>query len=142
METKKALLKYTSRYNFEATNDSGFTAIHSSKDIEGVEQTGHTPMDLLLQSVAACSGIDVATILEKKRKTIDSLEIEIEGKRREEHPRIFTEAHLHYRLKSPNAQEKDLQRSIELSQDKYCGASEMFKLAGVKMSWSLELINS
>lgn len=142
MEIKESTLKYTGKYNFEAKDKSIFTTKYSSKDIEGVEQTAHTPMDTLLQSVAACSGIDVATILEKKRKTIDDLEITIKGVRRDEHPRIFVSANLHYVLKSPDTHEKDLHRSIELSQDKYCGASEMFKLAGCKVTWSAELIKT
>lgn len=142
MDIKEAKLKYTGRYNFTATDSSGFKTKYSSKGIEGIEQTAHSPMDTLLQSVAACSGIDVTTILEKKRKTIDDLEITVTGERREEHPQIFVKAHVHYVLKSPDAEEKDLTRSIELSQDKYCGASEMFKLAGAKVTWSAELIKS
>lgn len=141
MEKKESTLKYTGRYNFEATDTSSFKTKYSSKGIEGVDQTAHTPMDTLLQSVAGCSGIDVASILEKKRKTIDDLEIIITGERRDEHPKIFVSAHLHYILKSPDTTEKDFHRSIELSQDKYCGASEMFKLAGAKVTWSAELIN-
>jgi putative redox protein len=141
MEKKESKLKYTGRYNFEADDSSGFKTKYSSKGIQDIDQTAHTPMDTLLQSVAACSGIDVASILEKKRKKIEDLEITITGERRDEHPKIFVNAHLHYILKSPDATEKDLHRSIELSQDKYCGASEMFKLAGAEVTWSAELIN-
>ena len=68
------------------------------------------------------------------------MQIEITGERRQEHPQIFTKAHLHYRLKSENTELKDLERSVELSQDKYCGASAMFKLAGAEVTWSAEII--
>lgn len=139
MEIKNATLKFTGPHNFDAHDKTEYVTRHSSSNMEGIPQTGHTPMDLMLQSVAGCSGIDVTSILLKKRKTITALEIDIEGHRRDEHPRIFTKAHLHYRLTSPDAKEADIKRSIELSQDKYCGASEMFRLAGVEMSWSYEL---
>jgi putative redox protein len=136
----KSELKYTGKYKFEASNQRNHITLYSSKGIEGGDENAATPMEIMLQSVAACSGIDVVTILEKKRKNIDSLDIEIEGERREEHPQIFIKAHLHYKLKSDNAEMKDFERAIELSQDKYCGASAMFKLAGAEVTWSAELL--
>jgi len=137
MESK---LVYTGKYKFEGDNNRGHITKFSSKEMEGGDENAATPMEIMLQSVAACSGIDVVSILEKKRKTIENLEITITGERRDEHPQIFTKAHVHYVLKSPDAELKDLDRSIELSQDKYCGASAMFKLAGAEVTWSSELV--
>lgn len=136
----KSILTYEGKYNFNAENERKHVTTYSSKGMEGGSEIAATPMEIMLQTVAACSGIDVVSILEKKRKNIIELEITIEGERREEHPKIFTKAHLHYKLKSDNAELKDLERSIELSQDKYCGASAMFKLAGAEVTWSAELI--
>jgi putative redox protein len=136
----ESILKYTGKYKFEADNGRNHTTKYSSKGLEGGDENAATPMEIMLQSVAACSGIDVVTILGKKRKNIESLEITITGERRDEHPQIFTKAHLHYVLKSDNAELKDLNRSVELSQDKYCGASAMFKLAGAEVTWSAELL--
>ena len=136
----KSVLTYEGKYNFNAENDRKHVTTYSSKGMEGGSEIAATPMEIMLQSVAACSGIDVVSILEKKRKSISELEIIIEGERRDEHPRIFTKAHLHYKLKSDNAELKDLERCIELSQDNYCGASAMFKLAGAEVTWSAELI--
>lgn len=136
----KSILTYEGKYNFNAENERKHVTTYSSKGMEGGSEIAATPMEIMLQTVAACSGIDVVSILEKKRKNIIELEITIEGDRREEHPKIFTKAHLHYKLKSDNAELNDLERSIELSQDKYCGASAMFKLAGAEVTWSAELI--
>lgn len=136
----KSTLAYTGKYKFEANNNRNHITKFSSKGIEGGDENSATPMEIMLQSVAACSGIDVVSILEKKRKNIKNLEVEITGERRKEHPQIFIKAHLHYKLKSDNAELKDLERSVELSQDKYCGASAMFKLAGAEVTWSAELL--
>lgn len=136
MESK---LKYTGKYKFEADNNRGHKTLYSAKGLEGGDENAATPMETLLQSVASCSGIDVVTILEKKRKTIDALDIKISGERREEHPQIFIKAHLHYTLKSPDADLNDLERCVELSQDKYCGAAAMFRLAGAEVTWSAEI---
>ncbi|MBL7976105.1 MAG: OsmC family protein [Candidatus Kapabacteria bacterium] len=101
---------------------------------------GTTPVAAILQAMAACSAIDVVDILNKKRKTVTNLVIETDGERAEEHPRVFTKALLHFKLTSPDADIKDLERSIELSQDKYCSVSAMFSRSGCTLSWSAEVV--
>ena len=93
----------------------------------------------MLQAMAACSFMDVVSILRKKRKTVTSLIVNIEGERAEEHPKVFTKATLKYELTSPDAALKDLERSIELSQDKFCGAAEMFRKSGCEVNWEATL---
>lgn len=101
----------------------------------GGEDTAATPMAVMLQAMGACSFMDVISILRKKRKQVDGLEIEIEGERAETHPKVFTKVILKYTLTSPDAEQKDLDRSMELSQEKYCGASAMFKASGCEVSY-------
>ena len=126
---------------FESSVNGHTITMDGSISGEEVDTKGASPMEIMLQSVAGCSGMDVVSILQKKRKTINDLKIEITGEKRDEHPSIYTKAHLKYTLTSPDAEMKDLNRSIELSQDKYCGASEMFKLAGCEVTWEASLIN-
>ena len=64
----KSTLKYTGKYKFEADNQRNHITKYSSKGIEGGDENAATPMEIMLQSVAACSGIDVVSILEKKTK--------------------------------------------------------------------------
>lgn len=106
----------------------------------GGEDTAATPMSVMLQAMGACSFMDTISILRKKRKQVDNLEIVIEGERANEHPKVFTKVHLSYILTSPDAEEKDLQRSVELSQDKYCGASAMFKQSGCEVTYDTKVV--
>ncbi len=62
-------------------------------------------------------------------------DIQIESERAEEHPKVFTKINIKYILKSPDAELKDLERAVELSQDKYCSVSAMLKKAGVDISF-------
>jgi len=101
----------------------------------GGDNTAPTPMEILLQAMAACSFMDVVSILRKKRKQIDALTINIEGQRTNQHPKVFNQVHLIYELISPDAKLNDLERSVELSQSTYCGASAMFKLSGCKVTY-------
>ncbi len=138
----KVNLKYLGNMKLEGTNsDNHKTYFDTHKELGG-EDSAATPMEIMLQSMGACSAMDVIAILRKKRKTIDGLSIEIFGERADTHPRMFVKVHLKYILKSSDAEEKDLQRSIELSQSTYCGAAAMFRAAGCEVTYEMELIRS
>lgn len=100
---------------------------------------GASPMSIMLQALPACSAMDVIDIVRKKRKTVTGLTMSAEAERAEEHPRVFTKVRMHYNLSSPDATEQDVQRAIELSQDKYCSVSGMFKKSGCEIEWSFEI---
>jgi len=100
---------------------------------------GISPMKLLLLSVAGCTAYDVVMILKKMREPIKGLEVEISGERKEEHPKVYTKVHIHYRIFG-NVKEEKARRAIELSQDKYCSASAQVKLSGAELTYSLEIV--
>ncbi len=108
----------------------------------GGEDSAATPMSVMLQAMGACSFMDTISILRKKRKQVDNLVIKIEAERADKHPKVFTKVHLTYELTSPDAEQSDLLRSVELSQDKYCGASAMFKRSGCEVTFDTKIIKS
>jgi putative redox protein len=61
------------------------------------------------------------------RKTIQSLRVEVEVIRSEEHPRIFTDLTLVYYLDGPDLDQASVERAVELSQDKYCSVAAMLR---------------
>lgn len=81
---------------------------------------GPQPMQLLLLSLAGCTGMDVLSILRKKRQRVTGLEVEARGRRVEEHPRIFDRVEILYRVRGEGVDEKAVERAIELSRDRYC----------------------
>jgi putative redox protein len=122
------------------TNSAGLETIFDTHPDVGGEDTAPTPMEVFLQAMGACSFMDVVSILRKKRKQIDGLKIEQSAERSDQHPKVITEVHLKYILKSPDAEIADLEKAIELSQTKYCGASAMFQRSGCKVTWESEII--
>lgn len=132
-------LKLDRKMRIIGTDEKNHETIFDTVPKVGGEDTAATPMSVLLQAMAACSFMDVVSILRKKRKEVSALEIDIEGERGDEHPKVFKKVHLKYKLVSPDAEMKDLKRSIELSQDKYCGASAMFKLSGCEVTYEAEV---
>lgn len=135
----KATVKLVENYKLVGTNELGMETYYDSNNGE-FEQTASTPMEIVLQAMGACSAIDVISIIKKKRKTITDLEVKLDSIRRDDYPKIFTDIKVKYILTSPDAEEKDLLRAVELSQEKYCNVSIMLKNAGVNLTWEAELI--
>jgi len=66
-------------------------------------------------------------ILEKMRIKFDSFEMITEATLTEEHPKIFKEVFIIYKIKTDPANEDKVIKAIDLSLDKYCGVSAMLK---------------
>jgi len=132
----KAHVEWKGNMLLEGKNAEGITTMFDSHHPD--QQYG-TPMEIMLQAMASCSMMDVISILEKKRKTIIALNVEVDSDRAEQHPKVFTAVRLQYTLISPDAELKDLERSVELSQQSYCSASAMFQQAGCAVSWTCEI---
>ena len=135
----KANLKLDRKMRIIGTNDLGLETIFDTHPGVGGEDTAPTPMEIMLQAMGSCSFMDVISILRKKRKQVDGLNISLDGERGDKHPKMFTKVHLVYELESPDAELKDLERAIELSQATYCGASAMFKAAGCEVTWEARI---
>ena len=116
----KAIINYAGDDYFIGTTPSG----HSQAiDTKGDRQTAASPLELLLISVAACTAVDVVSILTKKRQDVTDYKVAIEGKRREEFPRGFIAFHIHHIVKGRSISEKAVADAIELSDTKYCSVA-------------------
>lgn len=82
------------------------------------------PKEALLASLAGCTGMDVSSILRKKRQTVAAYEIGVEGDSAAEHPRVFTDIRVEHRV-SGDVTAEALRRSIELSATRYCPVNAM-----------------
>ena len=80
-------------------------------------------MEMLLIAVAACTAVDVISILEKKRQQVDSYKVEVEGERAEEHPRKFVKFNVNHIVHGRSVSEKALADAIALSDEKYCSVA-------------------
>jgi putative redox protein len=85
------------------------------------------PMQMILASLAGCTGVDVVNILQKKRVNFNDIEIKVSGKRADTHPKVYTDIHVTYLIWGEGIKEKDVEQAIKLSEDKYCSVSAMLK---------------
>jgi putative redox protein len=79
-------------------------------------------MEVVLMGLAGCAGIDVVSILKKRRTPFTGLQIKATGERAEEHPRRYTHIYIKFEVYGRGIKTKDVQRAIELSMTKYCSA--------------------
>lgn len=108
---------------FTAISSAGFTIpLDAAKDVGG-HDTGISPMELLLTSLAGCTAMDVISILRKKKEQVTAFEVHVEGARADEHPKVYTEITVRFVVTGHNVSPQAVERAIELSRDKYCGAA-------------------
>jgi putative redox protein len=78
------------------------------------------PSELVLIGLAGCTGMDVISILRKKRQTVTGLEVVISAEQADEHPRAFRRLKVRYIVQGAGVDEAAVRRAIELSEEKYC----------------------
>jgi putative redox protein len=138
----KAQLRWLGpQLQFEGATESGkIVKLDSAKDKSAA--IGPSPVELVLQALGGCTAMDVISILQKMRRTINALTLEIDADRREdEYPRIFTHIRILYQLVSPDVTETELERAIQLSEEKYCSVSGMLRPT-VKITTAYELLRT
>jgi len=95
----------------------------------GGKNGGPRPKPLTLVSLGGCTGMDVISILAKMRVVPDAFDVQISGELTEEHPKYYHKIHIVYKFKGNDLPMDKLEKAVTLSQDRYCGVSEMLRRA-------------
>lgn len=114
----EAVLNWTNGLQFVARAEHGPAVVLDNP--EG--GSGPAPMELVLMGIAGCTGMDVISILRKKRAPFTAMEIHVRGDRAEGHPRRYTRINIEYVVHGRGVKASDVERSIQLSVTRYCGA--------------------
>ena len=125
----KATITLVDGIQFSGKAASGHTVTMDADEHAGGRNAGSRPMELLLVAFGGCTGMDVISILRKKRQNVSGLEINVRGEQRDDYPKTYKEVHVEYIVKGKGVQHEAVERSIELSLDKYCSVGAT--LAGV-----------
>ncbi|WP_372934148.1 OsmC family protein [Mariniphaga sediminis] len=108
---------------------NGHKIILDATENVGGENRGPRPKPLMLTALAGCTGMDVVSILKKMRVNVDGFNVYVEGDLTEEHPKQFTQMHVIYEFKGKNLPVEKLQKAVNLSEERYCGVSAMYRKA-------------
>lgn len=102
---------------------TGFQLIFDT-DEAGERRAGPGPTESVLGALAACTSMDVGSILRKKRQPPVSYQIAVTGEKADAHPQVYTGIVVEHRV-SGEVEPEALRRAIELSATTYCPVSAM-----------------
>ena len=116
----KATIHFAGNDFFVGVSPSGHA---QAIETDSARSSAATPMELLLLALGSCTGVDVITILKKKRQQVTGYRIEVSGERREEYPRSYTRLFVKHIVRGRGVSEAALASAIELSETKYCSVA-------------------
>ena len=123
---------------FDGTAESGISLPLDGRKSVGGEENGFRPMELFAIGLAGCTGMDVISIMSKKRQEITSFEVQVHADRAPEYPTVFTNAVIEYLVTGVDLDEAALIRSIELSATRYCPAQAMLgKIMPIELKYTI-----
>lgn len=120
-------------------DDSGHEIYIDTKTEYGGHESGPTPMNLLLLALGSCTLMDVISIIDKMKVDYDDIKVQVDGKRRDEHPKTYKDIEIKYIVYGNNPDESRIKKAIDLSIKKYCSVHEMLA-ASATISSSFEII--
>lgn len=106
--------------SFTGIADSGFAVPIGTSAEHGGAGDGVAPMEMLLIGLGGCTGMDVVSILEKKKQTVTNFEVLIHGERVQIHPKVFNKITVEYVVTGKGLEAEAVHRAVELSETKYC----------------------
>jgi putative redox protein len=115
----RTIVEYTGGMAFIGRGASGHDVHMDAGEGSGGADSAARPVEVLLSSLGGCTGMDVISVLRKKKTEPTSLKIEIDDERAPEYPKVITKIHLTYRVIG-DVPEENLVKAIELSLAKYC----------------------
>lgn len=107
--------------------EDGFTVHMDTSPDFGGEHKGMRPQSLMLVSLGGCTGMDVISILRKKRQQVSGLEVIVRAERADEHPRVYTHIWLTYVVRGQDVDPAAVERAVDLSLTKYCPVAGLLR---------------
>ena len=124
--TNKVITKWSEGMKFQSIGPNG-SSITVGSSLEGDNQKVPSPKALMLSSLAACSGIDVVSILEKMKIKLSDFKINTIGSLTQEHPKYYNKVSIEYHFYGEQLDKEKIKKAVNLSITKYCGVMEMFR---------------
>lgn len=121
----KARIKWVEDATFLGEAGSGHALVMDGPPESGGRNLGPRPMEMLLLGMGGCTAFDVIMILKKARQPVTDCVVELSAERADQAPKVFTRIHVHFVVTGRGLAEKQVERAVQLSAEKYCSASIM-----------------
>ena len=123
----KAKVTLSEGSSFRGFVGSGHDVVMDVSPNMGGQNLGPRPMEMILLGLGGCTTIDVLQILRKGRQQVITMEVQLEGTRSSEDPKVFNNIQINFIVSGKKLDERKVGRAIELSAEKYCSVSMMLK---------------
>jgi putative redox protein len=117
----KATVRWANDELFIGHSESGHSIVMDANN----GTLAPSPLENVLISLGGCSSVDVVSILEKSKQDVSGCLVEIDATRVDTVPKLFSDIHLKFVITGNNVKEKQVERAVALSADKYCSVALM-----------------
>ena len=128
--SEKVSIKWTKDMSFVADVNGHEITIDATDKVGGKDR-GPRPKPMMLLALGGCTGMDVVSILKKMRVELESFDVDVEATTTDEHPKYYDHFTITYTFKGKDLPMAKLEKAVDLSQDRYCGVSEMLRKSSV-----------
>lgn len=115
---------------------NGHTIIMDGPEKVGGEDNGPIPKPFVLMALSGCTGMDIVAILRKSQKEVQGLDIKVTGELSTQQPIQYIAMHVVYDFTGEETNKEAALNAVNLSQEKYCGVSNMLKKA-LPVTWEV-----
>ncbi|MGP5555181.1 OsmC family protein [Psychrobacter celer] len=135
MSESKASVTWQEKKAFLGVSPSGHHV-----QIDADKENGASPMELILLGLGGCASYDVVSILQKSRQEVTDVSCELTANRAETVPAVYTDIHMHFIVTGQDIKDKQVEKAVNLSAEKYCSASRMLVQGGVNITHDFEVV--
>lgn len=132
----KVSASYKGNMRFEGGQGEARIAMDASQEAGGLGEALN-PKQLVLQGLAGCTGMDVASMLTRRGVRFEEFSIDVDAEQTDIHPKVFKKITIVYRIKAAPEDRKYVERAIEQSETRFCGVSTMLGKTA-EISWDLD----
>ncbi len=120
----KITTQYLSDYEYKSTTENGHSV---TIDMKPEGKALQSPMELVLSALSGCVAVEIALMIQKRRKKLTDLKVQALGTRKDTTPKGFANIELHFILTSPDAELQELEKTAALALEKYCSVGDSLK---------------
>jgi len=96
---------------------------------EGEALDGFTPLELLLTSLAGCSGQVALGLLKRMGQDVKDLTVHAVGTKKEVHPKVLTSIELEFEFRGGTVDAASVEKALIMSEERFCPVWVMIKAA-------------
>lgn len=114
----KVKIDWAGGWSFDGYDSKGMPV-----DIDGTQQMGAKPSDLLPMALAACSATDLVMLLDDSDGVLESLSVEAQFTQQPDPPWTFQRVRMHYEIGGTGLTEEGVAAAIAKSENDMCSVA-------------------